>query len=190
MSFQYLQKQLRQTYDIDEATGTSRGDITDLLMTFASPNGTTLNLFIDNVDAAEKNNLTQQDQNDTDRNFPFLVALKIALNANITNGASNKIVVFFSDADGTPGNDDEFGTVGASIVQDSSNQDMVGENETSTPLTFEYDYTAGGASDVPVTIVCITTDTGQYVQTTATLTRSNEVNASLVAGLERNYENS
>ena len=187
--FQYLQKQLRQTYDINEATGVSRGDITDLLMTFASPNGTTLNLFIDNVDAAEKNNLTQQDQNDTDRNFPFLVALKIALNANITNGASNKIVVFFSDADGTPGNDDEFGTVGASIVQDSSNQDMVGTNETTTPLTFEYDYTAGGASDVPITIVCITTDTGQYVQTTATLTKSNEVNASLVAGLERNYEN-
>jgi hypothetical protein len=27
--FQYLQKQLRQTYDIDEAAGTSRGDITD-----------------------------------------------------------------------------------------------------------------------------------------------------------------
>jgi hypothetical protein len=192
--FQYLQKQLRQTYDIDEGTGVSRGDITDLLMTFASPNGTTLNLFIDNVDAAQKNNLTQQDQNDTDRNFPFLVALKIALNTNILNAAQNRIIVFFTDADGTPGNDDEFGTVGASIVQDSANQDMeatdyVTASGDSSPLTFEYDYTAGGGSDVPVTIVCISTDTGQYVQTTATLTRSNEVNASLVAGLERNYEN-
>jgi hypothetical protein len=149
-------------------------------------------ILLINVDAAEKNNLTQQDQNDTDRNFPFLVALKIALNANILNAAQNRIIVFYSDFSGSP--DDEFGTVGATIVQTSANQDMeetdyVTASGDVSPLTFEYDYTAGGASDVPITIVCITTDTGQYVQTTATLTRSNEVNASLVAGLERNYEN-
>ena len=187
--FQFLQKQLRLTTDIDEGVGTSRGDITDLLMTFASPNGTTLNLFIDNVDPGEKNNLTQQDLNGTSRNFPFLVTLRIALNSNITGSTQNKIVVFFSDSDGTPDNDDEFGTPGAVIVTDSAGSDMVATEQTVTPLDFEYDYTAGGASDRAITIVAISDTNGQYVSTTSTLTRDNVVNASLVAGLERNYSN-
>lgn len=187
--FQFLQKQLRLTTDIDEGVGTSRGDITDLLMTFASPNGTTLNLFIDNVDPGEKNNLTQQDLTGTSRNFPFLVTLRIALNSNITGSTQNKIVVFFSDSDGTPGNDDEFGTPGAVIVSDSTGADMVATEQTVTPLDFEYDYTAGGASDRAITIVAISDTNGQYVSTTSTLTRDNVVNASLVAGLERNYSN-
>ena len=187
--FQFLQKQLRLTTDIDEGVGTSRGDITDLLMTFASPNGTTLNLFIDNVDPGEKNNLTQQDLTGTNRNFPFLVTLRIALNTNITGSTQNKIVVFFSDDDGTPGNDDEFGTPGAVIVTDSAGSDMVATERTVTPLDFEYDYTAGGDTDRAVTIVCISDTNGQYVSTTSTLTRNNVVNASLVAGLERNYSN-
>jgi hypothetical protein len=187
--FQFLQKQLRLTTDIDEGVGTSRGDITDLLMTFASPNGTTLNLFIDNVDPGEKNNLTQQDTTGTSRNFPFLVTLRIALNSNITGSTQNKIVVFFSDSDGTPDNDDEFGTPGAVIVTDSAGSDMVATERTVTPLDFEYDYTAGGGTDRAVTIVAISDTNGQYVSTTSTLTRDNVVNASLVAGLERNYSN-
>lgn len=187
--FQYLQRQLRLTTDIDLGDSTFRGDITDLLMTFASPNGVTLNLFIDNVDLGQLNNLTQQDINGTSRNFPFLVALKIAINDNIKNANTSKVVVFFSDQDGTPGNGDEFGTTGAVIVQDSNNADMVREDEPTNEITFTYDYTAGGSVDVPITIVCITDDTGQYVSTTATLTENNEVNASLVAGLERNYSN-
>jgi hypothetical protein len=187
--FQFLQKELRQSTDIDLGSGTFRGDITDLLMTFASPNGVTLNLFLDNVDAGVLNNLTQQDVNGASRNFPFLVALKIALNNNILNANTNKIVVFYTDFNGVGGSGDEFGTTGAIIVQDSDGINMVGQDVTVSPLTFLYDYTAGGNADVPITIVCITDDTGQYVATTADLTRTNEVNASLVAGLERNYSN-
>lgn len=190
--FQFLQKQLRLTSDIDEGAGTSRGDITDLLMTFASPNGTTLNLFIDDVLASEFNNLTQQDVTGNNRNFPFLVALNIALNANILNSApDNKVVVFFSDA--VEANDDRlgFGTPDAVIVPDSDGNDMTSNPSTgvtSSPLTFQYNYDDAGVNR-DITIVCISLDTGQYVSTTAVLTRSNSVEASLVAGLERNYSN-
>lgn len=186
--FQYLQRELRRTTDVDLGDSLFRGDITDLLMTFASPNGVTLNLFIDNVDAGVKNNLTQQDASGASRNFNFLVALKIALNNNIRNAATNKIVVFFSDNDESPGNGDEFGTTGAVIVSDSSGADMVATDSTAAEVTFEYVH-PGPGQDFLITIVCIADTTGQYVQTTSTLTRTNEVTASLVAGLERNYSN-
>jgi hypothetical protein len=186
--FQYLQRELRRTTDIDLGDSLFRGDITDLLMTFASPNGTTLNLFIDNVDAGVKNNLTQQDLSGASRNFDFLVALKIALNNNIRNASTNKIVVFYSDFDEVGANGDEFGTTGAIIVQDSASADMVAEDATTAEVTFEYVH-PGVGDDYVVTIVCIADTTGQYVQTSSTLTRTNEVTASLVAGLERNYSN-
>lgn len=186
--FQYLQRELRRTTDIDLGDSLFRGDITDLLMNFASPNGTTLNLFIDNVDPGVKNNLTQQDASTTSRNFDFLVALKIALNNNIRNADTNKIVVFFSDNNETPGDGDEFGTTGAVIVDDSSGADMVATDQTGAEVTFEYVH-PGVGQDFLITIVCIADTTGQYVQTSSTLSRTNEVTASLVAGLERNYSN-
>ena len=186
---QFLQRELRRATDIDGSNTTSRGDITDLLMTFAAPNGTTLNLIIDNVDPAEKNNLTQQDSTGTNRNFPFLVTLRIALNNNITNASTNKVVVFFSDV--VEGDDDRlgFGTDDATIVTDENAADMVAEDQISSPKDFVYDYTAGGDINRDITVVCITDDTGQYVQAEAILTRDNVVNVSLVAGLERNYSN-
>lgn len=187
--FQFLQRELRRATDIDGSDTTSRGDITDLLMTFAAPNGTTLNLIIDDVDPAEKNNLTQQDSTANNRNFPFLVTLRIALNSNITNASTNKVVVFFSDNDGTPGNGDEFGTAGATIVQDENSANMVAEDQAVSPKDFVYNYTGEGDIDRAITVVCITDDTGQYVQAESTLTRDNIVNVSLVAGLERNYSN-
>lgn len=199
--FQKLQKLLRQSYDIDEGdddiNGIFRGDITDLLMTFASPNGTTLNLFIDSLNAAESNNITLQDQSGANQTNPFIVALRIAVNNNILNANTNKVVVFFTDNNGTPSDGDEFGSSGAVIVQKgqgAADGDMVEEDfrtalGDSSPITFQYDYDANGGADKGITIVCITDDTGQYVQTTATLTRNNAVDASLVAGLERNYNN-
>jgi hypothetical protein len=198
--FQFLQKQLRQITDIDEtdnlkdsgSTVTFRGDITDLLMTFASPNGTTLNLFIDDLAAADSNNVTFQDSTDTNRNNPFIVALRIALNNNILNSAKNKIVVFYTDKDTSPGNGDEFGTTGAEVVADKDGNGMSMSDFTTlagsgSPLTFQYDHSADG--DAAITIVAISDTAGQYVSTTASLTAVNTVDASLVAGLERNYSN-
>jgi hypothetical protein len=187
--FQFLQRELRRATDIDGSSGTSRGDITDLLMTYTAPNGVTLNLFLDNVNPAEKNNITQQDLTGTGRDFDFSVTLRIALNSNITNATNNKIVVFFSDL--VEANDDGlgFGTSDASIVQDENGVDMSATNQTTSPKDFVYNYTSGGDVDRDITVVCITDDTGQYVQATSQLTEDNIVNVSLVAGLERNYSN-
>jgi hypothetical protein len=203
--FQFIQRELRRgragtglSYDIDENGGTSRGDVTDLLMTFASPTGVTLNMFLDDVDATELNNLTQQDLTGDNRNFAFLAGLTIALNANIlndipANGGTNKIVVYFTDPTGGAG--DEFGSNGAIIVQDNTSTDMVAEDQTTSPLqfTFDYDNNAQGgrtpAEDANITIVCIGEGTAQYVQTTGIIQRQNENAFALVSSLERNYSN-
>ena len=65
---------------------------------------------------------------------------------------------------------------------------MVATDQTGAEVTFEYVH-PGVGQDFLITIVCIADTTGQYVQTSSTLSRTNEVTASLVAGLERNYSN-
>ena len=60
-------------------------------------------------------------------------------------------------------------------------------------IAFDYDNnTQGGRTantDADVTIVAIGLTTGQYVSTTSTIGRSKENSISLVAPLERNYQN-
>jgi len=205
--FQWIQRQLRRgrasetlaQSDIDTSQLQFRGDISDLLMTFSSPTGTTINMFIDDLAAADFNNVTKSDITGTGRNFAFIAGITINLNTNITDGATNKIVVFFTDPDGnatTPVGGNEFGTVGAIIVQDDTPANMEASDQATTPLTFNFDYdnnVQGGRdsteSATPITIVAITTDTGQYVQTTGNILRQSSNIFSLVAALERNYQN-
>lgn len=193
-AFEYIQRQLRRATDVDESSSSARGDVTDLLMSFATPTGTGLNLFIDDLDAGDLNNATFQDLTGDSRNFAFIAGVTITLNDNIISSSATKVVVFFTNSDaGTPGSD--FGTVNAIIVNDADSNPMQATNP-STDLSFTYDYDNNvqrgpGSSNttVPITIVAIGTDTAQYVQTSGTITRQNNNTFALVAALERNYSN-
>jgi len=194
-AFEFIQKELRQSYDIDEGSAVARGDVTDLLMSFASPTGSGLNLFIDDLSSADFNNATFFDVIDVARNFAFIAGVTITLNTNITGAANAKVVVFFTNDDSGNNAGFDFGTPNAIIVQDSTSQDMTAVNPVSNlSFTFDYDNNVqrGGASagtDAPVTIVAIGTDTAQYVLTTGTIQRQNNNTFALVAALERNYSN-
>lgn len=192
--FQYVQRQLRRTTDIDLASGVSRGDITDLLMTYAAPNATTINLFIDDLLGTEFNNATMQDLTGDSRNFAFIAGVTISLNTNITSSTSAKVVVFFTNDDAGDNNGYDFGTDNAIIVQDVDSNPMQDTTPLTSPLTFNFDYdnnaqrgAASAGQDAPVTIVAIGTDTAQYVQTVGTIARQSDNVFSLVATLERNY---
>jgi hypothetical protein len=195
--FQFIQRQLRRATDIDVGDGTSRGDVTDLLMSFASPNGVTFDMFIDDLASADRNNITFGDLTGDTRGFPFISGLSITLNDNLTNDSSAKVVVFFDDADGTPANGDEFGTVGAIIVDDDQGVDMQDTTPLANPLQFNFDYdnnAQGGrtpGTDADLVIVGIGLETAQYVQLrnpgTVTIKRQNSNPFSLTAPLERNY---
>jgi len=207
--FQWIQRELRRgragednsaiSEDIDEASTVQRGDVADLLMSFASPTGITLNMAIDDLAVADLNNITQQDLSGDNRTNAFLAGVTITLNSNITDDVpsvgTNKIVVFFTDPNLTPDDGDEFGSNGAIIVQDNTLANMEATDQSTSPLefTFDYDNNAQGgrtpATDAAITIVCIGQTTAQYVQTTGNILRQNANTFALVAALERNFSN-
>ena len=89
----------------------------------------------------------------------------------------------------------DFGTSTAIIVEDPDDITITGSvgGSPSVAFTFDYDNNAQGgrtpATDAPVTVVAIGLDTAQYVVATATIGRSKVNSVSLVAALERNYNN-
>jgi len=190
-SFEFVQRQLRRTTDIDLSTGSARGDITDLLMSYASPTGRGLNLFIDDLASADKNNATLVDASGDSRNFAFIAGVTINLNTNLLGATdSAKVVVFFTS---TPSGN--FGTNLAIIVQDVLAADMSDTTPLANPMQFDFDYdnNAQGSrtpgTNAAITIVAISLTTGQYVQTTGTIQRQSSNIFSVVSPLERNYSN-
>ena len=187
--FQFLQRELRRTTDIDGGTGTERGDITDLLMTFASPNGTTLDLFPDDLSTADSNNVTFRDLTGDDRNNAFIVGILLDVNANLISSATKRITMYFTT---NPGGN--FGTNGAIIVDDKDSVDIdyttvVGDINTS----FDYTNNAQGGrtpdTNAAVTVVALGDDLAQHILAVATITRVNSLTIAVQPALERNYSN-
>jgi len=190
--FQFIQKELRRPTDVDEGNGTARGDITDLLMSFASPTGTTLDLFPDNLAASDLNNVTYQDMSGDARNNAFIVGITFQVNANLTGSADKRLVAFFTDPDLTPANGNEFGSNGAVIVNDKDGTPMdftaIAGNITTT---FDYTNNAQGSrtpgTDAAITVVAIGDDFAQHVLVTDTITQVNSKTIAVLPALERNY---
>jgi hypothetical protein len=194
-AFEFIQKEMRQLVDVDESTGVERGDVADLLMSFASPTGTGLNLYIEDLVSTDINNATFQDITADARNFAFIAGVTITLNDNIINSISAKVVVFFTNNDAGDNDGSDFGTVNAIIVQDDQSANMEALDP-STDLSFNFDFdnnvqrgAGSGATTAPVTIVAIGTTIAQYVQVTGNILRQNNNTFALVAALERNYSN-
>lgn len=184
--FQWLQRQLRRATDVDDASTASRGDTTDLLEAFASPNMTTTNLVIDDAAASDLNNLTEKDATSVARNDAFIASISVTINDNLVDDANVKIQIYWED---TPS---QFGTVGAVLVQDKDGVGMESTNPASSPVTFTYNYDAtqnghGGGVDQDIVIVGIGLSGAQYAKSRGTISRQNTNSFSLSAALERNY---
>jgi len=88
-----------------------------------------------------------------------------------------------------------YGTANAVLVDDDTGADMSGSvgGLSSKSLAYAYDTNNQGgrtpATDAAITVVAIGLTTGQYVKATGTIARSASNAVSLVASLERNYEN-
>ena len=198
--FEFVQRELRRTSNIDNGPGGAnrpwdRGDVTDLLMTFASPTAQGLDLYIDQLDPNDANNVSFLDATDVARAPSFIAAGSIAFNANLSNDPNAVYVMFFADPDATPGSGDEFGTPGAIIVNDASGDPIQGNVTGASSVTFDFDYDGniqGGrtpATDADVVIVAIGLSAAQYVRFDGTITRATGLSFSLVSALERNYSN-
>ncbi len=187
---QYL---LRQNSDIDQGAGTVTGKTADALLRFVGDTLiTSQGVYIDNFNANDTNRITFFDQNNVQRNFPFVAAGTLLFNSNLVNDTAAIYRMYFTTL---PGASNDFGESGAVLVQDASSIDISGTvgGLSSIPFTFAYDTNNQGGrtpgTDAAVTVVAIGLSTGQYVTSTATLTRSTGQTISLVAPLERNYAN-
>ncbi len=188
--YQFTQHQMRQSTDINPGEATFRGDVTDQLLTFATPTGTTTNMIIDNIDADDTNNATYEDATGQDRVFPFVSSMTITFNANLQNDASAIYRMFFTSVP-----DGDYSTADAVTVQDDTGSDIAG-NVSGSPnvqKTFDYDGNVQGGrtagTDAAITLVAIGLNTAQFAITTGTITRSKGLTFALQAALERNYSN-
>lgn len=194
--YQFIQHQLRQSFDIDHGVSSSRGDVTDLLMSFASPTATTFNMYIDDLSTTDVNNVTFRDATSAARTEKFIAAGSVTFNANLQTDASARYAMFFTNDDAGLDIGRDYGTPNAILVQDNSFVGISGSIGGVPSVSFTYDYdgnTQRGATsagtDAPVTVVAIGLNSAQFVLLQGTIQRNKANNFALVAALERNYSN-
>lgn len=202
---QYL---LRQNSDIDSTGQSVTGKTADQIMYFigdtlvsgrsaagaqpTNPNGGGSGVIIEGFSTNDTNRLTFYDNTNTSRTFPFVATLAINFGANLVADTNAKYWVYFTTL---PGAGNDFGESGAVLVEDNQGNNMNGNvsGQSSISLTFDYDNNVQGGrtagTNANITAVAIGLNTGQYVKATGLIERSTSNSISLVAALERNYQN-
>jgi hypothetical protein len=194
--YEAVQRALRQASDIDAGGGTKTGKVTNELLYFV---GDTLKckrdgsngVYIDNFQSDDTNRIVMIDNTGAEKSFPFVAILKLQFGDNLINDANAIYRIFLTNANGK-----QYGTANAVLAKDDANADMAGPIAAQAVITHTFAYdsnvqegrTAG--TDADITVVAIGLDTAQFVKATGTIQRSVSNVVSLVASLERNYDNS
>lgn len=195
-TYEWFQRQLRKTGDIDADASTLIGKLADdalefvgdTLYTRATTNadGGGTGVFIKNLDSNSVNSVFFTDNSGSLRNYPYTAAGTLVFDANLQGDADAEYWMYFTSG---------YGTAGAILVDDSSGTDITGlvSGSPSVAWSFAYDTnTQGGrtaGTDAAVTVIAIGKQTAKFVKTTHTITRSTGQTISLVAALERSYVN-
>lgn len=193
--YEGVQRLLRQNADIDSGAGTKNGKVTNELLQFVGDTlktklDSTGGTYIDNFLTADINRIVMVDDTGTERTFPYTAILILQFGDNLKNDADAVYRVFYTT--NPAGN---YGTTNALLVNNDAGSPMSGTvgGVSSVSLTFAYDTNVQGGrtagTDAAITVVAIGLSTGQYVKATGLITRSASNSVSLVASLERNYEN-
>ena len=207
VAYEYAQYLLRLAGDINALTANSgirNGEIADTLVFFV---GATLNTFsdtgipfavvLDDIGAADVNNIQYNDYAGIPHAAPIVVLVTINFNDNLSNDLDSVFYAYYTTGEaGQTGND--YGTNGAIQLQESTNVPVGSGITNNVPNAGSYDFnyafdadtTNGRTGGTPtnVTVVAIGLGTGQYVTTSGNITAAGG-QFSLVAPLERNYVN-
>lgn len=187
--YEKLQYLLRQGTDIDSGVGTVVGATADALASFLGDTlvGTT-GLAIDGLNTNFLNAVNLFDKNGVARNYPFVSAGTLSFGSNAGSGDFKYWMYFATNPAG------DFGTAGATIVNDSSGTPITG-TYSGSPVSFSFAYdtnTQGGrtAGVTPaVKVVGIGLAGGQYTLVDASITRAAGQSVLLAPAQERNYSN-
>ena len=200
--YEYVQWALRQNNDQDAGSGALIGNVMPELVEFVGATLKTLSaenyqgggngVYIDDFNALDTNDISFNDNNGDEVTFPFVAAGKLIFNPNLVNDTEAVFRLYFTDGVNAGL---EYGNTGAIFVEDNSGTAISGDVNGNIEIDFDFDYDGnvqGGRSsgtDANVTAIAIGLNTGQYVKTTATITRSNANTISFVASVERQYQN-
>lgn len=183
--YNYIQSLLNTDGMID-FFDTQNGLLADEMLTFVGDNLlTSAGVYIDNFAQTERNRITFTDKTGAENRFPFVSVINLNFNQNLVADGDAKYFVFFADT---------FGTDNALLVRDNDNADITGDVANSQTIQFTYDYdnsSYGGAtpaSDVAIKVVAIGLNNAQHIIADHTIIQSSNQSVSLVAPLERNYE--
>lgn len=189
--WQFIQHQLRRDYDVNGGSGVNRGDVTVDLMAFVSPNGTTIDMFPDDLSTADLNNVTYRDITADSRNNAFLVGITFVVNANLVSSTKKRLTAYFTT--NPAGN---FGSNAAVIVDNASGVDMNfvdGAITGNIQTTFDYTNNSQGGrtpnTDAGITVVAIGDTGATHVLVSDTIERVNSKSITIGNLLERNYAN-
>ncbi len=204
-TYAFIQTQLTTDGDINDGgtAGTVNGYLADELAEYVGDTFKTkqitsggVALDADNLDSNDINSVVFVDDTGAERTFPFVAAGTINFSTTLQNDANAIYRMFFTNDDAGDDAGNDFGTTGAILVDDNGGSDISGNVGAASSISFTFDYdgntqrgSGSDGTDAPVTVVAIGLDTGQYVSTTHTITRTTGQSISLVAALERNYSN-
>jgi hypothetical protein len=202
--YEKVQYQLRLNADIDATDQSVIGKTADELLNFVgdtlvcgssiptNPNGGGSGVIIEGFQSSDTNRIQFYDNSGITRTYPFVAVLTLNFGSNLVSDASAKYWVYFTTL---PGAGNDFNEAGALLVDDNAGADITGNisGQATIEHTFNYDGNVQGgrtpATDAAITVVGIGLSTGQYVKATGTIGRSTTNSISLVAALERNYQN-
>lgn len=171
----------------------------DTLYTTYQSVGATGGVWIDSINAVDKNSVYFADNLGVNNFFPYQAVLRINFGDNIINDVTSKFTVFFTSIGASA-----FGTANAIIANDAAGSGMNYVIRSSAlsgswitnkyaDLSFDYDANVQGGrtagTDANITVVALGLGTAQYVKTTGTIAKSKSNSVSLVSSLERNYLN-
>lgn len=193
--YEFVQWSLRQPTDIDDGSGSVTGKTAEELLQFIGSDLKTLStsiggVFIDNFLAVDTNRLTFTDNSGNPIQYPYVAAGYLNFNDNLKNDTEAYYWVFFTDANGN-----EFDSPDAIIINNNAGSPISGLVGGNSSIPFDFDYQGnnqGGRTpntDAAFTAVAIGLNTGQYVLSTGTITRSTSNSINFVAALERNFSN-
>ena len=184
--YEFVQRELRKSTDIDDGAGTVIGELADSLLAFVGDTLVTTNTYIDNFQSNDTNRITFGDDTGAEVTFPFVAAGTLNFNPNLQNDPESIYRVFFTAG---------FGTPSATLVNDNSGNPISGDVNGQAFIGFDFDYdnnNQGGrtpGTDAAVTVVALGEETAQYVLAEGVISRAVGQSISLVAPLERNFSN-
>jgi hypothetical protein len=199
--YEKVQYLLRQNSDIDEGSGNKNGKTAADLLRFVGDTLYTLiqtegGVYIDNFLAADTNRLVFAEDTGDPITYPYVAALTLNFGDNLVNDASAIYRVYFTTDDAGDNTGRDYGTSTAMLVNKTSGSPMSGNvsGVSSVQLSFDYDGNeqrgvASKGLDAPITVVAIGLNTAQFIKATGTIQKSIANVVSLVASLERNYQN-